>query len=102
MSYCKEFLKNYRKVVGAKPDEKIDKRYKPYLAPNNKYYDNSHCGYCAEVEYLSEIYDKKEDEKRKDKIHKLVNEILKRIGKIEELADVWEIESIRDTILEAF
>jgi hypothetical protein len=52
---CKAYLKAFRKVVGAKPDEKIDKRYKPYLAPNNKYYD-AHCGYCAEVKYLEEIY----------------------------------------------
>jgi len=52
---CKEFLKAFRKTVGAKKDEKIDKRYKPYLAPNDKYYDE-HCGYCAEVKYLQEIY----------------------------------------------
>lgn len=52
---CKEFLNAYRKVVKAKPNEKIDKRYKPYLAPNDKIYD-CHCGFCAEVEYLSEIY----------------------------------------------
>ncbi len=51
---CKEFLKAYRKTVGAEPNEKIDKRYKPYLAPNDKTYD-AHCGYCAEVEYLSEM-----------------------------------------------
>jgi len=54
---CKAYLKAFRKVVRAKDNEKIDKRYKPYLAPNNKYYD-AHCGYCAEVEYLSEIYNK--------------------------------------------
>jgi len=52
---CKEFLKQYRKVVGAKEDEKIDKRYKPYLAPNDKTY-SAHCGHCAEVKYLEEIY----------------------------------------------
>ena len=55
MKNCKAYLKAYRKVVGAKKDEKIDKRYKPYLAPNGKYYE-AHCGYCAEVEYLTEIY----------------------------------------------
>ena len=55
MKNCKAYLKAYRKVVGAKKDEKINKRYKPYLAPNNKYYE-AHCGYCAEVEYLKEIY----------------------------------------------
>jgi len=54
--HCKQFLKAYRKVVKAKPNEKIDKRYKPFLAPNDKYYENAHCGYCAEVEYLGEIY----------------------------------------------
>lgn len=53
---CKQFLKHYRKVVGAKPDEKIDKRYRPLLAPNDKTYDDSHCPYCAEVDYLSEVY----------------------------------------------
>lgn len=50
-----EYLGTYRKVVGAKKEDAIDKRYKPYLAPNGKYYD-THCGYCAEVKYLSEIY----------------------------------------------
>ena len=59
MNICKEYLKAYRKIVKAKPDEKIDKRYKPYLAPNDKYYDKAHCGYCAEVKYLSEIYENK-------------------------------------------
>ena len=54
---CKQFLKHYRKIVGAKKDERIDKRYKPYLAPDNNYYD-AHCGYCAEVEYLGTIYTK--------------------------------------------
>lgn len=54
---CKAFLKSLRIVVGAKPDEKIDKRYKPFLAPNDKYY-SGHCGHCAEVTYLTEIYDK--------------------------------------------
>lgn len=53
---CKQFLKHMRKLVKAKPHEKIDKRCKPYLAPNDKYYE-AHCGYCAEVNYLLEIYD---------------------------------------------
>lgn len=57
MNKCKEFLKAYRKVVNAKPDEKIDKRYKPYLAPDNFYY-YAHCGYCAEVKYLEKLYSK--------------------------------------------
>ena len=57
MNICKAFLKSLRRVVGAKPEEKIDKRYKPYLAPNNKYYEG-HCGYCAEAKYLLEIYNK--------------------------------------------
>ena len=52
---CREFLKSYRRIVNAKPEEKIDKRYKPYLAPDNNYY-NAHCGYCAEVKYLETIY----------------------------------------------
>lgn len=52
---CKEFLRAYRQMVGAKKNEKVDKGSKPYLAPNNRYYDE-HCGYCAEVKYLSEIY----------------------------------------------
>jgi hypothetical protein len=52
---CKAFLKAVRETLHAKPDERIDKRYKPYLAPNDKYYD-AHCGYCAEVDYLQEIY----------------------------------------------
>jgi len=58
MNHCKEYLKAFRKQVGAKKDEKIDKRYKPYLAPNDKYY-SAHCGYCAEVEYLTELYETK-------------------------------------------
>ena len=70
---CKAFLKHFREVVKAKKDEKIDKRYKPYLAPNNKYYEGAHCGYCAEVQYLTEIYDKpidyqEEDQKRAQKL----------------------------------
>ena len=55
---CKAFLKAFRATVGAKPDEKIDKRYKSFsgfLAPNDKHY-GGHCGHCAEVEYLTEIY----------------------------------------------
>ena len=56
MNTCKDFLKKFRITVGAKPEERIDKRYKPYLAPNNRYYENTCCGYCAEVEYLSELY----------------------------------------------
>ena len=58
---CKTFLKHYRKVVDAKPNEKIDKRYKPYLAPNDKIY-SGHCGYCAELNYLQEIYSGDKDE----------------------------------------
>ena len=50
------YLKAFRKVVGAKPTEQIDKRYSTWLAPNNKMYDSAHCAYCAEVEYLIEIY----------------------------------------------
>lgn len=53
---CKEYLKAFRIIVGAKKDEKIDKRYRPHLAPNDKRYD-AHCGYCAEVEYLADIHD---------------------------------------------
>jgi len=53
---CKAYLKAYRKVVGAKKDEKIDKRFIPYLGPNNQYY-TAHCGHCAEVHYLADIYD---------------------------------------------
>lgn len=52
---CREYLKNLRKILHPKPEERIDKRYKPYLAPNGKYYD-AHCGYCAEVKYLLDIY----------------------------------------------
>jgi hypothetical protein len=62
VDFCKILLKETRKFCDARPSEKIDKRYKPYLAPNNKYYDE-HCGYCAEVKYLQEIYrDKFEQE----------------------------------------
>ena len=69
---CKAFLKYFRKEDKAKKDEKIDKRYKPYLAPNNKYYE-AHCGYCAEVQYLTEIHEKsidyqEEDQKRAQKL----------------------------------
>ena len=57
--HCKAFLEATRKVVGAKPEEKIYKRYGSdlggYLAPNDKYYFG-HCAYCAEVSYLQEIY----------------------------------------------
>jgi len=56
---CKRYLKHFRKVIRAKPNERIDKRYRPLLAPNDKYYDNSHCPYCAEVDYLDEIYQPK-------------------------------------------
>ena len=52
---CKMYLKTLRMIVDAKPNEKIDKRHKPYLAPNNKTYE-AHCGYCAEIEYLLEVY----------------------------------------------
>lgn len=51
---CKEFLRYYRKIKNVAPEQKIDKRYKPYLAPNDKYYFG-HCGYCAEVAYLQEV-----------------------------------------------
>jgi len=57
MNSCKEYLRWFRKFIKAKKEEKIDKRYKPYLASNDKTYD-AHCGYCAEVDYLSEIYDR--------------------------------------------
>lgn len=75
---CKSFLKYFRKEVKAKKDEKIDKRYKPYLAPNNKYYE-AHCGYCAEVQYLTEIHEKpidyqKEDQKRIQKLMGLLSQ----------------------------
>ncbi len=57
---CREYLKEYRKQVGAKKEEKIDKRYKSmfgWLAPNDKYYGcRACCGHCAEVEYLEDIY----------------------------------------------
>lgn len=59
---CKAYLKYFREVVKAKKEERIDKRYKPYLAPNNKYY-GGHCGYCAEVQYLTEIYHKEDYQK---------------------------------------
>jgi hypothetical protein len=56
---CKAFLKATRKVVGAKDDEVIDKRFAEtlsgYLAPNDQYY-SGHCAYCAEVTYLMDIY----------------------------------------------
>lgn len=65
---CKAYLKAYRKEVGAKPDEKIDKRYGIWLAPNDKTYDSAHCGFCAEVEYLSDIYT---EENQDEKLHTL-------------------------------
>ena len=58
MNNCKEYLKEFRKIVGAKNNERIDKRYDTLLAPNDKMYNNEHCGYCAEVLYLQEIYKK--------------------------------------------
>ena len=60
---CKAFLEQYRKIVGAKPEERINKRYKPYLAPDNHYYDG-HCGHCAEVKYLGTIYSKDKERVR--------------------------------------
>jgi len=60
MDVCKEYLKAFRKTIGAKPNERIDKRYSTWLAPNGKIYDNAHCAYCAEVEYLAEIYNQAE------------------------------------------
>lgn len=56
--HCKRFLKEFRKQVNAKPDEKINKKYHGWhgwLAPNDKHYDG-HCGHCAEVKYLKDIY----------------------------------------------
>lgn len=53
---CKEYLKTFRLQINAKPEEKIDKRYSDWLAPNDKYYNHAHCAYCAEIEYLSEVY----------------------------------------------
>ena len=58
MSICKEYLNALRKELQAKKEQKIDKRYKPYLAPNDKYY-TGHCGYCAEAEYLLDVYKQK-------------------------------------------
>jgi len=46
-------------MVGAKKEEKLDKRYRghnPYHASNGMIYF-AHCGYCAEVQYLSDVYD---------------------------------------------
>jgi len=60
--HCKEYLKAFRKAVGAKKDEKINKRYKSifgWLAPDDRYY-TGHCGHCAEVKYLSRIYGNQE------------------------------------------
>lgn len=55
-------LAKTREDLQAKPEEKIDKRYRAkvargwqYLAPNNQYYV-AHCGFCAEVKYLEDIY----------------------------------------------
>ena len=56
---CKAFLMALRETLGAKPNERIDKRYGTLLAPNDKMYDNSHCPYCAEADYLNEIYNPK-------------------------------------------
>lgn len=60
MNTCKAFLEEYRRAVGAKREETIDKRHGShtnggYLAPNDKVY-HDHCSYCAEVQYLQEIY----------------------------------------------
>jgi len=64
--FCKILLAQTRMELGAKPEERIDKRYyttenkgRQYLAPNNLYY-TSHCGYCAEAKYLEDIYKDKE------------------------------------------
>ena len=67
--FCKVLLNITRKELEPKPEEKIDKRYfsttnhgRQYLAPNSLYY-TAHCGYCAEVKYLEDIYkDKMGDE----------------------------------------
>ena len=57
--HCRAFLAAVRRRLDPKPDEVIDKRYGDsghgYLAPNNKYYP-AHCAYCAETDYLMEIY----------------------------------------------
>lgn len=61
--FCKILLDIIRKELGAKPEERIDKRYytsldngdREYLAPDNMYY-RAHCGYCAEIKYLEHIY----------------------------------------------
>ena len=58
---CKAFLKAVREQLKAEPEEKIDKRSSAgtdgYLAPNEVYYEG-HCAYCAEADYLMDIYGK--------------------------------------------
>ncbi len=60
MKLCAEFLKAYRRQVGAKKEERIDKRYKSlggWLAPDDRIY-GGHCGHYAEIKYLERIYEK--------------------------------------------
>lgn len=64
---CKRFLNRLRSEIRAKKEDKIDKRYRgrnPYHAPNNQIYF-AHCGYCAEFQYLSDIYNVSFDTKLK-------------------------------------
>lgn len=51
---------------------------------------------------IDKLFDKMLNEKRRTKIQKLIALILESIRRIDELAYDWEIESIRDTVLEAF
>ena len=52
---CKRFLNIIRRIIGAKKQEKLDKRKKRIVAPNGMLYI-AHCGYCAEIRYLYDIY----------------------------------------------
>ena len=52
---CKKFLNIIRRVIGAKKKDKVDKRKRRIVAPDGKLYI-AHCGYCAEIQYLYDIY----------------------------------------------
>ena len=66
---CKAFLQSYRRVVGAQPHEKIDKRYHTNgwsLAPDDHQYQGC-CGHSAEVAYLQKLYNVPDEEEEEEK-----------------------------------
>jgi hypothetical protein len=86
---CKAFLKAVRKQLNAEPEEKIDKRSSAgtegYLAPNDIYYEG-HCAYCAEADYLMDIYS--------ETVERQVDDTIAMAAK--EAADHNELQSLDD------